>query len=334
MTLALPTVRINQPERSMLSRVADSTFWMARYVERAEHVARVTLVTSNLLMDVGELAPDLLEREWRDVLSVFHLSGELPEADGRPISQVAQQYMTFGQENPNSLANVIGRARENARGVRSEISAEMWEALNELYWTTRGRDAQDRFEDNPEAYLKTVTRGSMLFQGLTDQTLAHDQRWLFTQAGKYLERVDVTCRVVASRFEFLKAAGSQIEPPLRNIHLMACLRMCASIEAYRRQHLNELDMTHVATFLLLESNHPRSVRYGIERAHEAVAAVRSRTSPRAIDPSERILGRLCTQLEYAEPHEILAVGLMDYLQRITDAVSEAGLGIRDRYFPL
>ena len=145
--------------------------------------------------------------------------------------------MVFDPENPNSLLNCLTRARENARGIRENISAEMWECLNTLYWSIRGDDAAARFEESPDDFYRQVMIGSMLFQGLTDQTLAHDQRWLFTQLGKYLERVDVTCRVIETKFGILRSADDLLAGAMRNIHWMAVLRSCCSIEAYRRQHV-------------------------------------------------------------------------------------------------
>ena len=117
--------------------------------------------------------------------------------------------MTFNTDNPNSLFNCIARARENARGVRETISAEMWENLNTLYWTLR--DAPARFDESPEDVYRQVMIGSMLFQGLTDQTLQHDQRWQFIQLGKFLERIDVTSRMIGSKFSLLKSIDSKLE---------------------------------------------------------------------------------------------------------------------------
>ena len=171
--------------------------------------------------------------------------------------------MTFHPDNPSSLLSCISRARENARGVRETISAEMWENLNTLYWTLR--DAPARFDESPEDFYRQVMTGSMLFQGLTDQTMQHDQRWHFTQLGKYLERIDVTARVIATRFSLLKSAESKLEAPIRNLHWMSVLRSCCSIEAYRRTHLGDMDPLLVATFLILEPDFPRDVVEALER---------------------------------------------------------------------
>src|SRR4029078_4012830 len=140
-------------------------------------------------------------------------SGELPPVPATdptsplavesPLVQQVAQHMTFNTDNPNSLFNCISRARENARGVRETISAEMWENLNTLYWTLR--DAPARFYESPEDVYRQVMIGSMLFQGLTDQTLQHDQRWYFAQLGKYLERIDVTSRVIAPKIALLNS---------------------------------------------------------------------------------------------------------------------------------
>src|SRR5438552_4853923 len=119
------------PARPMLSRDADSMYWMARYVERAEHVARMLLINSNLLMDVGDLAPQVQQRQWKSVLDVMR-AGDVPPGRDTIAARI-QQYMTFTSENPSSLLSCLTRARENARAIRESISAEMWESLNSLY---------------------------------------------------------------------------------------------------------------------------------------------------------------------------------------------------------
>ena len=320
----------NQPARPMLARDADSIYWTARYVERSEHIARIMRVNSNLLVDVGDLAPAMQDRQWESVLTTFHLTDPLP-GEG-PVAARMRYYMAFDPENPNSIYNCLTRARENARGIREQISGEMWESLNAMHWSLRAEDAVSRFEESPDDFFRTIMSGSLLFQGLTDQTLPHDQRWLFAQLGKHLERISVTCRVIETKFEILRPAESTLEAPLRNIHWMAVLRCCCSIEAYRRESVGDMDPLKVATFLLLERNNPRSVRYSVARAHDAIGRLRAEVNPLTIDDAERILGRLDTQLEYAEMQEILGEGLPAYLQRIQAQVGDAALAVQKAYF--
>jgi uncharacterized alpha-E superfamily protein len=313
----------------MLARDADSVYWMSRYVERSEHVARILLISGNLLTDVGHLDEELVDQQWQSILTILQVPGEVP-GEGPMRGRVAQ-FMTFDEDNPSSLITCISRARENARGVRETISQEMWECLNMLYWSLRSDDARGRFEESPDDFLRSVMTGSFLFQGLTDQTLTHDQRWMFTQLGKFLERTAVTARVIATKYDILGAA-EPLETPIRNIHWMAVLRTCASIESYRRQHIGDMDPLRVASFLILEANFPRSIRFCVSHAHEMIGRIRGETNPRSIEAAERILGQLKTQLEYAQVEEIIAAGIPAYLQKIQDAVAEAARAVQSAYF--
>lgn len=315
----------------MLSRDADSMYWMSRYMERAEHIARLLLVNMNLLMDVGDLAPTLQQKQWQSVLTILRVHSFPQNGDGLLGSRVAN-FMVFDAENPNSLINCLTRARENARGIRENISAEMWESVNTMYWAMRSDDARVKFEESPDEFYRQVMTGSYLFQGLTDQTLPHDQGWRFTQLGKYLERIDITARVIETKFSILRSADTLLAGALRNIHWMAVLRSCCSIESYRRYHVGDMDPLRVASFLILERNFPRSIRFAVGQAHDATTAVRKEVNPLAIDPAERILGRLDAQLEYGELSEIMMEGLPSYLAKIQQQVADAGAAVQKAYF--
>jgi uncharacterized alpha-E superfamily protein len=320
---------VSRGPRPMHARDADSVYWMSRYVERSEHVARILLISGILLTDVGQLDEELVDEQWRSILTMLQVPGDVP-GEG-PLRGRIASFMTFDEENPSSLVTCINRARENARGVRETISQEMWECLNTLYWSLRGDDARSRFEESPDDFFRSVMSSSFLFQGLTDHTLAHDQRWMFTQLGKFLERTAVTARVIATKYDILSAA-EPLETPIRNIHWMAVLRMCASIEAFRRQHIGDLDPILVAAFLTLEGNFPRSIRFSVSHAHEMLGRIRSEANPRSIAAGERILGQLKTQLDYAQADDIVAAGIPAYLQKIQDAAAEAARAVQSAYF--
>lgn len=317
--------------RPMLSRDADSMFWMARYVERAEHVARLLRVHTALLTDVGDLTPLLEHQMWLTILSTMRLGTEEPPGD-EPLSTRIARYMTFDQNNPSSIVSCIAKARENARAIRESISSEMWECLNTIYWAVTSEEARPRYEESPDDYFYRIMTSSMLFQGLTNQTMAHDQRWCFTQAAKYLERIDVTARVIATRFEVLATMAMQLDQPIRNIHLMGVLRSCCSLESYRRLHLADLDATRIAQFLILQADYPRSIRFCVEQARQAIEGVRLSNGQRTPSVPERILGRLGSQLEYTDMTEILAEGLTAFLKRIEDTANEAGMKLQQTYF--
>lgn len=328
---AIPKFQSHQPAKPMLARDADAVYWMSRYVERAEHAARLLLVTSNLLMDVGELAPSLQQRQWQSVLMVLRADAGFQSGDWAMGTRVAQ-YLIFDSENPNSVWSCLTRARENARGIRENISVEMWECLNTLYLYIRSEEAQARFDESADDFYRHILNTSMLFQGLTDQTLTHDQGWYFAQLGKFLERIDVTCRVIEAKFGMLRTADNLLAGAMRNIHWMAVLRSCCAIESYRRKHVGDMDPMRVASFLILEREFPRSIRFSVERAHAAVRAIRSEVNPLAIDVAERVLGRLDAQLEYGELSEILSEGIPAYLQKIQGGIAEAAMALQKAYF--
>ena len=317
-------------DRPLLSRVAHSLYWMSRYVERAEHIARVLKINTNLLMDVGDLAPELLDRQWHSVMQIASMTSA-PDGPGTLGQRVGRSLM-FDELNPNSLVSCIGSARENARAIRSEISHEMWEQINSLYWTIRTEDARTRLAEQPDELLNMAMLGSMLFQGVTDQTLDHDQRWMFARLAKSLERIDMTCRILEARFDALHDAEDQMEAPLRNIQWMSVLRMCCSIETFRRQFAGELDPLRVIGFVILEDGFPRSIRFNVDQALSAISAIRQATSPTAVDPAERILGRLAATLAYANPNEIAAEGVKQYLRKIIVETRTAAGNVLQTYF--
>lgn len=315
--------------RPMLSRDADSMYWLSRYVERAEHVARLLMINTNLLIDVGDLEMQTLDRFWHTVLSVFRI--ETAPIGNAALAERVARSMTFDATNPNSIITCLTRARENARAIRESISAEMWEALNKVYLSITADDAMARYEENRDDFYRSILTGSMLFQGLTDQTLPHGQRWQFAIVGKYFERIDVTSRVLQTRWNVLAGGDLSLETPIRNIHWMGVLRCCCSIEAYRREYSGDMDGFRVAQFLILRGDFPRAIRFCCAAAHEALGAIRATTN-RSIDPAERILGRLCAQLNYAELPEILSEGVPKYLQNIQNQIADAASAVQKAYF--
>jgi uncharacterized alpha-E superfamily protein len=334
-TADLSKYKLSHKSRPMLAREADSVYWMSRYIERAEHMARMLRIKMAMLADSGDLEESLVEGLWRSIPQVARLGDDVPlpaNAPDAPLPVRIAAYMTFNPANPNSLINCLTRARENARSVRETISTEMWEEINAIYWSLRAEEAQRRFEESPDAYLSSVLSMSMLFQGMADQTMRHDQRWQFTQLGKYVERIDFTCRAISHHWTLLTAAESEMDQPLLNIHWMGLLRTCCSIEAYRKTNLGELDGLRVTSFLTLERNFPRAIRYAVAGAYEAISAIRAESDAGKGDAAERILGRLDAQLEYAEVSELLAEGVPQYLGRIEYAIFEVAQALQKGYF--
>ncbi len=327
---------VSRPPRPLLSRVAESAFWMSRYMERAEHVARVLLVNINSLLDVGDVTEAVERQFWSGCPRIFLVDGTPGGEDAMGTSREGiatriAQFMTFDTANPNSILTCITRARENARSIRENLSSEMWENLNTLYWSLRGEDASGRFDESPSDLLKQVMTGSFLFQGLAEQTLSHGQVLHFIQLGKYLERIDVSCRVIETKFDILRAVEDFVENTERNMHLLSVVRSCCALEAFRRTAA-EIDPDPIAAFLLLERSFPRSICFASRCAHEAICAIHAATNPSDPDPTESILGRLQAELHYAQAGEVAGDLLGNLLLRIQSATLDAVVALKKSYF--
>ena len=335
MTPATPTTpppaKRVRPKRPVLAREADSTYWMARYVERTENVARILLSSTECVIDVRDVAPAFLDRQWRSVLRIMHVDDpQCAELGGVALADRVAQIMTFSEENPNSLASCLTRARENARGIREGISSEMWEHLNQLYWSIRSDEARARFQESPHELYNDIISGAMTFHGLTDQTLWHGERWHFAQAGRYFERITCTCRILSELMPSRNEGGP--DAPLRNIQWTTILKSCNSLEANRRANPGELDPESIISFLLLAPSFPRSVLFSVTEAKNAVGAISAEVNPRGIDPAELILGRLHAQLKYADPEELLATSLNNLLSQIVHQTAQAAMAVQKSYF--
>ncbi len=315
----------------MLSRVADAVFWMSRYVERAEHLARLVLVNTHVLVDAGELAPELSRRFWNDLMDIGRPVLKAP-APPRPAldRQAIVQHLLFDVENRSSAVNCVARARENARAIREIISAEMWECINSLYWATRPDQVAQ--EENPVELCRHITTASFTFQGLTDQTITHGQAWLFASLGRYLERIDMTCRIFCARSTTLVETDELLEPALRNIQWMALLRACCSIEVFRRSHGGDVHPSLVAEFIILRRSFPRSMYFCVAESLESLRQLRGLVGGDGVDDFERILGQLTARLQYASVSEHSIKEIVQFVLEINAATTAATAAMQERFF--
>jgi uncharacterized alpha-E superfamily protein len=298
----------------MLSRIAESLFWIGRYTERAEDTARILDVHFHLLLEdpwVDEVAA------CRGLLELMGVS--IPEAD--LDERVVAELIAFDPANPSSIVGALSAARENARGAREAISSEMWECLNATYNELPNQVGMATAL-GPHNFFRYVKERAAVMAGLADATLSRDDGWRFFVLGRSLERVDMTCRLLSARFG--EGAGSP--------GWVTLLRSCSAHEAYLRTYRRAVDASLVAEFLLLDRLFPRSVYYALALAERCLAEL-SPTAGRAgvDDEARRVLGRARTDLEYKRVGELLR-DLPANLQALEDACSAASVAIARRYF--
>src|SRR6266478_1565083 len=188
----------------MLSRVADNLYWMSRYLERAEHAARLLDVNLNLMLDESAASAD---RRWRRVLAAL---GNPPNLAWSGDAYQVAQILTFDPGSRSSITSCITAARENARQVREEISTDQWQRLNHLFHQVTRRKPNETDDVLPSDFLLAVIEGVHLFQGVTDSTMSHGQGWHFIRVGRYIERA---CSAPAPRSKLFARCTRPISVP-------------------------------------------------------------------------------------------------------------------------
>lgn len=286
----------------MLSRVADSFYWLSRSLERAEHSARVINVHLSLTLD------DPTDKVGQSLLAAIgHPVTDPDSADALPLGQVDPRHRT-------AVANNVVIARENARQIREQISSEMWEQLNLMYLAIRDADGPEA----PEAavLMRRTIAGAYRFYGVTEATLSHGEGWHHMQLGRYLERTSST----ASLLELYFDAPPEEENRPASIHdyveRVGLLRACAAFEAYCRCYTADIRPERLAEFLLLNAEFPQSVRFAADRLEDSLRAIARSLGRQQTGRPERFAGRLRAALNFGTIDEIMADNVVRYLASI------------------
>jgi uncharacterized alpha-E superfamily protein len=312
----------------MLSRVADSIYWMSRYIERAENVARFIDVNLNLMLDL----PVGSSQQWRPLVDTTGDSKEFHRRYGAATQKNVIRFLTFDVENPNSIASCLRTARENARSVREVISSEMWEQVNQFYLMVNSAAASRKGVPNdPHEFFLSVKTASQLFAAVSDATMTHNEGWHFQQLGRELERADKTSRLLDVKYFLLLPTVADVGTTADDIQWAAVLRSASAFEMYRKRH-GRIVPDLVAEFLLLDPDFPRAIPFCLQRSRESVHAI-SGTAPGMFrNPAERLLGELCSELTYAHIEEIISGGLHEYLDGLQSRMNVVSDSIYETFF--
>jgi uncharacterized alpha-E superfamily protein len=292
----------------MLSRAADAIYWISRYIERAENVARFIDVNLNLMLDL----PVGTSEQWAPLV---HTTGDLllfQERYGQATKENVEAFLTFDMDNPNSILSCLRMARENARSVREIISSEMWEQVNTFYLMVRAAALEGRILEAPHQFFTEVKMASHLFVGITDATMSHGEGWHFGRLGRLLERADKTSRILDVKYFSLLPAVVEVGTPFDDIQWAAVLKSASAFEMYRKRH-GRLVPTRVADFLILDREFPRAMHDCIVKAEESLHAISGSPPGTFQNLAEQRLGRLRSELDYAQIQEIIASGLHEFL---------------------
>lgn len=339
----------------MLSRVANSVYWMNRQIERAENVARSVETTLDLALD-GAISPGRL---WNALVCTFGDEADFWARFGLADQANVITFLAFDQSNPNSIASCLQAARENARTVRDMISTPMWEEVNKAHLYVRAAAAANREVDHPREFLDEVKRASQLITGVADATMSHGEAWHFARMARLIERADKTSRVLDVEHYFKPAAalvapqafdvGSSepaaalVAPPSSGgddagtdaVQWSAVLESASALEMYRKVH-GAVSRRSVADFLIFDRAFPRAMHFCLTKAEESLLAITGGVKGAYTNPAEQRLGRLRSHLDYGAIDEILGgeAGLHGFIDGLQTSLNRASDAIEDTFFAL
>lgn len=308
----------------MLSRVADSIYWMARYVERAENLSRLLLSTQDLLLDAGSEGSDYSEF-WGPILNTTGdfetYSSVFPRVTGKSVID----FLTAHPSNPNSIANCVRAARENARTIRDQISDELWECVNGMRLYVESVSSS---RHQGVAFFERILRGSYEFQGIAASTTPRGENWHFLRVGTCLERADQMSRLLDTC-----SAISMEMPPHPNskpLRWAALLRSCSAWHAFQ-VHSARLDPSKVLEYLLLKEEFPRSIACCVTEVHRALQSLSAHSYSDTLPEHVRLAGRLRADLAYTKINEIIDSGLHDYIDNLQTRLIDIGKSIFEAF---
>ncbi len=313
----------------MLSRVADALFWMSRYLERADHLARAVDVTFQNELDLHGVLANPAELEWNSLLSLLRQPPPQMRPGEHPVAAV-QRWLLVEAGNPGSVISCVNRSRNNARSIRGSISPAMWRELNKLHWRLSDPSLQARVAESPHDYCEEAQLGVLLFHGVCDATLTHDEGWHFIQLGRHLERADKVLRILDSRFGLLERSESA-DLPISTLQWAAVLKNCAAFEAYQRLYISRVEPERVVEFLLVNPDFPHSVRFCLSRIMQSLTEISGRLPDRCDDEVVRTVGRLLNDLVYLDDTAFDAAAVHPFLADAVARCARIGHLLQQQY---
>jgi len=323
----------------MLSRVAENLYWISRYVERAENVARLLDDAFRLELDAASIGGGhspldgvLYILNCRDAFEKQY-PGPMPADDRR---DAILHFLTFDRNIDGfSIRAMIARARENARSTQDTLTTEAWSHLNKMFLYLASARAAERFKKSTFGFLARMKRECVLFAAIVDGTLPRTEVFHFLQVGRYLERIDMLSRILNTHCTpaqpALVGTTPAMDPSRSVLHWSGLLKSCSAHEAYLRQSHERIEPAGVVRYVLLEEAFPRSMRFGVVRCLESLRALAGGILGTNTD-AERHLGRLDSDLRYMDINETMTRGISPFLTQVQDCCAAVGRDVHQAYF--
>jgi uncharacterized alpha-E superfamily protein len=315
----------------MISRVAESCFWLNRYIERVEVLARMLGVNLAFQLDV-----ELLDAErWRPLVIVTGQEADFLDrtpADKIDDPEVVQEYLTWSEGNPSSLYSSLRAARENARTVRETISLEMWETVNDLWVFLGDRSARKLYAKDRQAFYARLRDQCLLFHGVAQATMLHEDPFEFMRLGTAIERVGQTARVLDVKHHSIGPTKQATEAPGESAQWLAVLRFCSGVEPFLKRHAAAPSGRTVAEFLLFDPAFARSVRHNLDRTGNFLHLVRPPLPTPIGERSSRLVHEARDHLASLTIEHVLDEGLHETLTWVVGTAASISQAIYEEFF--
>lgn len=312
----------------MLSRVADSLFWLGRYNERVENYARFIDVNFNLSLDL----PQGMEEQWEPLITATGDFENFNRLYNSPSRENAIRFLAFDERNENSIISSVKKARENARIIRENISKEAWEGNNDLYHLVSKLAGKKVWEHEDQSeYFKKIKNRIQLIYGIAQGTAPRTQGWYFTQLGQFLERADKTSRILDVKYHTLLPSTDEVGSPLDFLHWTALLKSVSGYNAYRKIYGN-IDPGNIVDYLVLNKYFPRSILFCLMSAEQCLHEISEFKGRGYSNKAEKGIGNLRADLEFADISDVFEFGLHEYLDKLQLQMNDISSAIYEQYF--
>ncbi|MCA9126899.1 MAG: alpha-E domain-containing protein [Planctomycetales bacterium] len=307
----------------MLSRVASSIYWMARYVERAESLARFVDVALTVSLD------HMSSQQWEPLIRATGDEEIFEKKYSEYTSENVRQFLTFDVNYQSSMISCLSAARENARTVREAISSESWECLNDYYLFLSQASKRDISYANSDLFTE-IKKQSHLFSGIFDSTMSRDKGWYFANIGRFLERADKTSRILDVKYFTLLPQVTDVGTTVDDLLWSAVLRSVSGFEMFRKR-FHTLTIERIIDFLMLDDRFPRAINYCIRTAAGSLARVGGPIEASENEPL-KLAEALQQKLANATNRTIIGGGVHEFIDSIQTDLNELGTAIRNTYF--
>ncbi len=313
----------------MLSRVADSIYWMSRCVERAENLARFVDVTMHLILDL----PDGAAETWKPLVDTTGERAFFDELYEEATQENVVRFLSFDSRYPNSIISCLRNARENARSVREAIASEMWEHLNQFYFMVKDAAECESPPTNSSDFFDEVKMASHLFKGIADSSMSRGEGWHFARLGRMIERADKTSRILDVKYYVLLPRLQYVGSTIDDLQWSAVLRSVSALEMYRKQ-FHGLSPHRVVEFLLLDREFPRAIQHCVIAADESLHAISGTVPGSYRNIAEQRMGQLRSELAYISVDDVISSGLHEFIDNLQMKLNAIGDGIFDTFITM